>query len=244
MKKIDFVPLVFLICHISLFGSWESEFEKMEFAQKCARERRHGFEGCANKDKCGFEGFYLAKYSPEGLCTECEFESYPERFIACPFCRRPTQKYHESVLSSACLMCASTIRKLIVKKLNISNERKNKSALQRGARRCMSDSSRSIARKFIAAFLTYNKRDSVFSNYGPHIYRGVILLENGNKLHIWVEDIDIAEEDKRETNWEDAPQYVASICEKYNIFGPETGEVILNNMPPHVSATYEEIMTP
>lgn len=70
--------------------SYDSEFEKMIMADKCRHEKIHGFQGCKNYGKgCDFGGYYLAQYSPEGLCDACERTAYPERFNGCACCRRP-----------------------------------------------------------------------------------------------------------------------------------------------------------
>jgi hypothetical protein len=65
----------------------KSEYEKMAIATQFKVHRTGGFEGCANFGKgCDFGGYYLCKYSKEGLCMECELEKYPERFNGCRFC--------------------------------------------------------------------------------------------------------------------------------------------------------------
>jgi hypothetical protein len=67
----------------------DSEWDKIEFAQKSRHNRTYGFQGCANLNKgCDFNGFYLCTYSPEGLCEDCELKQFPERFYGCCFCRR------------------------------------------------------------------------------------------------------------------------------------------------------------
>src|SRR5580692_1228285 len=65
---------------------YDSEIEKIIFAERAKEKRTHGFEGCTNAE-CTRGCFYLQTYSPEGLCSDCEFAAYPERYVGCPFCR-------------------------------------------------------------------------------------------------------------------------------------------------------------
>lgn len=63
------------------------EIYKIVWAEKAKVEKTDGFQGCSNLGNgCNFTGFYLARYSPEGLCTNCELEKFPERFKGCCFC--------------------------------------------------------------------------------------------------------------------------------------------------------------
>ncbi len=243
MKKILSLLSVVLILIISpnIFSMNDSEFGRMSFALQKKREGTAGFQGCKNIAQCGFDGFYLCTYSPEGLCSDCEFEQFPERFVACLFCRRPSSKISESYSSFSCLTCSSMIQKMLVKKLKKTDDWRQDQTLQQGAYRCISDS-HTINRKHIPIFKYYKSRPRDFDSHEkPHIYRGAILKKNGNKLHVWVSDIDIAEEDKKETTWEDCENYVYSICDKYNIFGPETGALVLEKVPENASLVYEEI---
>lgn len=67
---------------------YDSEYEKIMMANKCRQEKIHGFQGCKNYGtKCDFGGFYLATYSPEGLCGDCERKEHPERYYGCGSCR-------------------------------------------------------------------------------------------------------------------------------------------------------------
>jgi hypothetical protein len=67
----------------------DSEWNKMRMACLCKINRNCGFEGCANLGKgCDFHGVYLYTYSPEGLCDNCEFKEFPERYHGCCFCRK------------------------------------------------------------------------------------------------------------------------------------------------------------
>jgi hypothetical protein len=67
--------------------SYDSEFQKMMVADRSRRSRTNGFQGCKNLGKgCDFDGFYLATYSPEGLCSKCELKEFPFRYQGCAFC--------------------------------------------------------------------------------------------------------------------------------------------------------------
>lgn len=67
----------------------DSEWRKMQIARSCSMNRTGGFEGCANLEKgCDFHGVYLYTYSQEGLCDNCEFKEFPERYHGCCFCRK------------------------------------------------------------------------------------------------------------------------------------------------------------
>lgn len=100
-------------------AQYDSEWDKMLFAQKAGRERKHGFEGCKNYGKeCDFTGFYLCRYSNEGLCSKCELKEFPERFHGCIFCRRP-QKY----TSDVCLSCDRGFKKWLKYQSNFSTKK-------------------------------------------------------------------------------------------------------------------------
>lgn len=64
------------------------------------KQGKSGYEGCVNKETCKEYGFYLQKYSEEGLCSKCELVKFPERFSGCPFCREP------HTLSYTCMYCS------------------------------------------------------------------------------------------------------------------------------------------
>lgn len=66
---------------------YDSEYVKLCMAAECKTKKTHGFQGCKNYPRdCDFGGFYLATYSDEGLCDDCEFKSYPERWNGCLHC--------------------------------------------------------------------------------------------------------------------------------------------------------------
>jgi hypothetical protein len=72
--------------------SSDSELRRMEIAIKYKNARTGGFQGCSNfGNGCDFNGFYLAQYSPEGLCNNCELKQFPNRYRGCLFCGRAIQ---------------------------------------------------------------------------------------------------------------------------------------------------------
>lgn len=83
--------------------SWaDSEWEKMSFAENAREKGTFGFQGCVNYGNgCDFAGFYLAHYSKEGLCHECELKQFPERFHGCFFCRCAMGGYFNTI----CINC-------------------------------------------------------------------------------------------------------------------------------------------
>lgn len=77
-----------------------SEIYKEIQAAKSRAERTDGFQACVNFQKgCDFGGFYLARYSPEGYCDDCEIKAFPQRYHGCCFCGKVI-KY-----GSACWGC-------------------------------------------------------------------------------------------------------------------------------------------
>lgn len=240
---------LFLITPFLKSMDYDSEFEKLKHVERSRQMQKNGFEGCKNKEECGMYGCYLTQYSPEGLCTDCEFKQYPKRFVACLFCRRPSHTIN-SRKSFSCFYCISNIEKLICQKFNKTGNWKQKEYLERGTNHTLDKVSSFLEKKYIAAFIDYTVILKAFSLHdtfslhdsGAFIYRGAIKKENGNLLHVWVNDFTLNEEDIHETTWEDCGKYIESLCEKYNIFGPETGECILDAMPENVIATYEEVI--
>lgn len=219
----------------------DSEFHKLESAQKAKDHQTDGFEGCRNKKICKYNGFYAATYSPEGLCSTCEFKQYPERFIACAFCRRPAKNtgiYYRSICYGK---CSNGIQELLVKLLKVNDEWKHKQALIMGAFNYIEKSHEHISKNYIANFGDTDTYFNTFPNEFPGIYKGVVLLENGKK-HIWSKALTIDPQDKKlVTTWADGEALLKYICEKYKIFGPETGHVIDNPSElPNDTVSYEE----
>jgi hypothetical protein len=241
--------IVFLACFFIMpLRGMENELSKLEIAALSRAQKVNGSQVCKQQKECGDSGYYLATYSKEGLCSNCEFKQYPERFVACVFCRAPAQvpapvflgTSKEKATSFNCFYCSSAIQSLLVQKLKKSDSWKQEQILAHGAFLAISKTTCTISRKYIPALKELETKSQVFKDNVPCIYRGFMQKENGKKLHIWVKDFDIAEKDKKETTWKDSENYVGSICAKYNIFGPETGEVVLDIMPENVAATYEE----
>ena len=218
-----------------------------EFAVLNARNsRRDGFQGCANQATCGEHGFYGAAYSKEGFCDNCNLERFPSRFIACLFCRTPSKKYVDAVTSNSCLSCDSQAEELIVKKFTAADGagRTNRHTLEIGARTAMNQANYTVVRKFIPALKKFKIREAVFpmtqAHKTPHIYRGAIPQADGSLKHVWVGDIETDPADRKVTaRGEETKAHVAALCEKYDIFGPETGTII-STMPENVVATYTE----
>jgi hypothetical protein len=73
----------------------DSELIKMASAIASKNKKSDGFQGCKNYGKsCNFNGFYLAKYSPEGLCSNCELKEFPDRYYGCCFCGKAIDYYN------------------------------------------------------------------------------------------------------------------------------------------------------
>ena len=94
----------------------DSEIAKEQCALRSGRLRINGYQGCVNYGKqiidtpegpldlgnaCNFDGYYLAEYSREGLCSECEQKQFPERYHGCLFCRCPLK----NDCGPSCLWC-------------------------------------------------------------------------------------------------------------------------------------------
>ena len=64
----------------------------MVITSQSKTEKINGSQGCVNFGQgCDYVGFYLAKYSQEGLCFLCELKSFPDRFYGCVCCGRPVR---------------------------------------------------------------------------------------------------------------------------------------------------------
>ena len=221
----------------------EGEWQTMESAIQCRAQRSGGFQGCVNQAECGYDGHYLAEYSPEGLCRGCEFKRYPERFVACLFCRKPNLKCAANELSRNCLNCSQAVGKFLVNRLKASDAWEHEHTLDVFAHAAVRDAGNSIGKRSIPSFGdgTIERKIFPFFKNQLYIYRGVVLTENGKRVHVWVNSIEIDEADRKATAWGDeSKDYVTAMCLKYNIFGPETGAVILDRMPDNVVAMYCE----
>ncbi len=242
MKKIFLSMKMLCISLLPLINSmYDSEFETMLCAAQSRNEQANGLQGCINKEKCDEYGFYLAEYSPEGLCKKCEFNHHPERFIACLLCRKPTKKLSSNMLSFSCLGCQSDIKKFLVKRLLINNDGVQRNILEMGAFIYFEKMENVLSKKYIKSFIDIKNTIGFSSNAKVLFYLGAKRLENGNLLHAWSKDFNVDPDDKKlVSNWDEAEEHVRCICEKYNIFGPETGTLITQNLPDDI-LTYEEI---
>jgi len=71
---------------------YDNELEKITMSRQSRLNRSDGFQGCANLGKgCDFTGFYLCRYSLEGLCDDCEIKQHPERYHGCASCGHAIQ---------------------------------------------------------------------------------------------------------------------------------------------------------
>ena len=147
----------------------EMDCEPWESAIRSRIKGTNGFQGCVNKERCRQYGFYLNTYSKEGLCEECECDQFPERFVACPFCRQPMSKVFHDQLSTCYGSCYSRIADYI------ANEFQMSSNYFIGSSRCVThyleSTEKTIHRNFIRKIMVDGK---------ILIYRGV----QGGR-HIW-----------------------------------------------------------
>jgi hypothetical protein len=66
---------------------YDSEFRWVITVDQSWRSRTNGFQGCKNLGRgCDFNGFYLATYSPGGLCGKCELKQFPDIYIGSAPC--------------------------------------------------------------------------------------------------------------------------------------------------------------
>jgi hypothetical protein len=130
----------------------DSEYRKMVCARRSAKDRTDGFQGCK---LCDFDGFYLCRYSPEGLCKKCEVKHFPERFHACLFCRRPQQ------YGGSCLTCSSSFGEWVERTVHSTTGKDIQHILQQAAHRLSSEGG--LDNKFI-------NRDSTLSSNWEGFY--------------------------------------------------------------------------
>lgn len=106
IENMEYLTLVEIIAPKTRNMS-SSEFRKLSAACRAKQEKKRGFEGCSDPD-CNFDGYYLCTYSKEGLCSDCEQEQFPDRYIGCLFCRNPCK-----VKNYVCLTCSAAFDKWI-----------------------------------------------------------------------------------------------------------------------------------
>lgn len=190
---------------------YDHESLVQEYAIMSRWKKINGFQGCVNKTQCGHYGFYLQEYSKEGLCEQCESQLFPDRYIACPFCRQAMKKHSADALSVCCGECCMKIADLIVKQFDMKCT--HGSAINHVMRYLLS-SEKDISREFIR----YKAHDKVHGM----IYRGAIRLGKNKKRHIWSNIINVEDSDKGFLVDDAFMSPIGYICKKYNIFGPET----------------------
>lgn len=86
------------------------------------KSNNDGFQGCSNIKNCGFDGFYLCKYSPEGLCNGCEKKFFPDRFHGCIFCRSPVKSYY-GLCSDTCSSCRNDFPTWVYQNTSFASDR-------------------------------------------------------------------------------------------------------------------------
>ena len=218
----------------------DNEQEKRSFANNAGQARIPGLQGCKNKKQCGNYGSYLQTYSPEGLCAQCEFKTFPERYAACPFCRAPMNICGAKNFSVCCFCCVSGIQRMLVDVLKINDDWKHIDALQTGVFSYLYESEHAVWRTYISTLGVYPK---VFKYTCPGLYRGAIRLENGNVCHVWSKHISIDPDDRKLVVTPDlGKELIRVIFSKYNIFGPETGIEISKEDVSVDSIMYEEVV--
>ncbi len=205
-----------------------------------------GMVGCVNKKRCGMVGHPFAEYTKEGFCSDCEFDNFPERFIACLFCRRPGYKFFHTRKSSACDDCERPVAKLLVRKFGKSKE----SCVPEKEPPIVIGDQFKVERKFISEFKKNSNYWSIFPKFSdlppyklikePYLYRGAMAKPDGGLVHVWVNDIETDPADYRMNLERDEHiSHLRAVCDKYNFFGPETGTLI-DKMPDSVVVQYDE----
>lgn len=243
-EKILFIGLVYLsvMCKAS-DDWWASEFAKMKRAQQSRRKQEDGFQGCVNKATCGFGGYYLAEYSPEGLCNDCELQRFPERYVACLFCRRPYHKINPAQ-KSGCTSCFNILGEALEKTLL---KGKNYNLAERHVVMCgvlaffRNLEKEPITRKPIEAFSKSKERYINDLDRKILIYLGTRQLSPTTYRHCWMTQLpDIDSNDIKTIHTkEEVKELAQSIFEKYKLAGNET-YAVLDEVPSDNVVTYLE----
>lgn len=216
----------------------ERDLQTLDFLCEAKAKGSYGFQGCAKKATCGMQGYYLAQYSPEGLCEKCELAEFPKRFIACLFCRRPIKKAHDD-RSFSCLDCRKLAENALVDQLKFSDEPKYTTPLQTAAFKYVAHL-KEIARENIPGLIDPKIRGEIFgAAAGFRCYLGAQKLPDGSLKHIWAKELKIREDKKPITTRIEADAYVHDICTRYDIIGPETG-TLLAELPDEELIFYKE----
>lgn len=243
MKKIVCITLLLFTRISAMDADYLSDYARAQIshgtflrgmADLCGTER-----GCI---KCDNYSCCLDERSREGLCEQCEFEKYPQRFVACLFCRRPLKQSFD--IKPRCLDCSANVSHALIVALLMTENWHDRDNLSMGISSFLDHTKK--FRKSIKAFIDTTTRDRALKNFNynqnPRFYRGCKKLENGNLLHVWSQELHIDPSDKKTvSNWDEAETYVRSIWEKYNLFGPETGAITLEPIPANC-LTYEEVV--
>lgn len=190
---------------------YDHEYLVEQYAFMSRRNGSNGFQGCINKTRCGSYGFYLAKYSKEGLCERCESYQFPERFISCPFCRGPMRKYDDGNLSTCFSSCYDAMAAEIIEKFGIVPEDQPWKCIMR----YFDKSKTYISRRFMR-----DTRDYHLPHILGMIYRGAV-HEPNKLIHVWSR-IHPCDSDK---GFKMDDGFIGYLCIKYDIFGKETGDV-------------------
>jgi hypothetical protein len=242
VNKFFLKRLMLIACLVNIsmnYAMEEQERRSFDMIERCRRERRGGFQGCKNKKQCGNSGEYLATYSSDGLCGDCEFKKNPTKFVACLFCRKPIARVYTEMKSFSCLQCFPNL----VNFVNIFIDNGDGSMPNKGIT-CWLNKVRlsmdtHVSRGYIAAFKNDKIYGTVFKNKTSGIYLGAMRAANGNIIHAWARTIEIFNEDKN-VPMDDEKMY--NLFDKYCILGPKTGELVLDTIPDG-ALTYEEKIT-
>lgn len=210
--------------------------------------------GCRNRQQCQYRGL-VDKYDP--YCEQCEFDKYPERFVACLFCRKPLRKGPVGFGFSECFACFESIERLLLDQLLVKSTSHDVSAMSqfcdaqqrqalKGGIRAYFKGAKMRKREYIKAFYPLQPHQDIFRSARhavamPHIYLGAKKGPNGGLLHIWTRELSIAPEDKKPiVDIEEATKHIAKIFRKYKIGGPATGKIVEQEVS-SAMITYEEL---
>jgi len=217
--------------------------------EDCARARRTkiaGFQGCINKDVCGFYGSYLCHYSHEKLCTECEFKQFPDRFVACRVCRMPMHN-HIHARSSMCIACRQPFDAFLEARFGILKPWDCQWSFERGRCRAGDTAHRDFGCNTIPEFIRYEVQNTVWDwssrRKTPYFYRGAYRSSDTVLTHVWVGAMPTDADDRKQLFSVDAAAaHVTAMCAKYALFGPETG-TLLTELPVNTVAVFPQVVS-
>src|SRR5579872_728243 len=85
--------------------------------------------GC---DGCGNTTVFVSREDP--FCEHCEFIKFPDRFVACLFCRKPLRKlYGSDEVLSQCFNCTQAVTNFLVDNLKANDTEATSSTLTSSA---------------------------------------------------------------------------------------------------------------